>query len=393
MIRLIIDTCVWIELCKKFPELREKITLLVEQKKVRLILPSIILEEWNRQKPRIIEERNQSIRGMIKNARSISEYLDPEFANNLRKTLEELPGDKLEKTASAGIQEIEHVFSYPTTVVLDVTDTAKLHAVDSALAKKAPFRSKNSMADALIIFCATEYLANEGLSDCIFVSSNSQDFSSSSNPNEVHEDLRELFERHGIRYFTNIGLAINEVEADLVSAESVRQVEETVKLDAIRESLQSIHAYDQQLMNSIREAGGLSVIQETFRLADEANRQFMESVKAAVESVDFSVMEEAFRTILERDHQLMESIKAAVEFPNILDAIQVAMENIKAAGGLSVVEEAVYAIQEHNRKLLMEALETAQHPSHITSSTKIYKVEATKPDDEDDNRTDNLNGV
>jgi hypothetical protein len=371
MYYLIVDTCAWIDLCKKFPELQEKIVSLVDRNKVKLILPSTIVIEWNRQKSKILEERIQSVRGMIKNAKSLSEYLDPEAANTFKGILDRFQErkDKVEKVASTGIQYIERLFTHTSTIILEITDTAKLQAVDYALAKKAPFRNKNSMADGLIIFRVTEYIAKEDLSNCIFVSSNTQDFSSPSNPSKIHEDLRELFTRNSIRYFTNIGLAINEVEANLVSKESILKIEETVKEDALREALNSINEYDRQLMESM---GGLSAIQE-------ANCQFVEKIKIA----GGSAMEEAFRSIYEYDSKLMESIKAVGDFPAIQETIQASLDGLSAAmeeanlqfmesikiAGDSGVEESFHTIHEQNRKL-MESIKSAGDFSAVQETIK-----------------------
>jgi hypothetical protein len=195
MIHLVIDTCVWIELCNDLlSEVRQKLTWLIEQKKVLLLLPSIVIEEWNRQKSKVLAERSQSVRGKIKNAKTISEYLSPDLADHLEEMLTTIDDEFIEKTASAPIREIEHLFAVPTTVVLNASDRAKVTAAEYALAKKAPFRMKNSMADALILLSATEYIISNGIKDSIFVSGNTQDFSSTSDKAKINEDLKDLFE-------------------------------------------------------------------------------------------------------------------------------------------------------------------------------------------------------
>jgi rRNA-processing protein FCF1 len=45
MYYLIIDTCVWINLGKEDIEVREKISALVNQEKIRLIVPQFVIEE------------------------------------------------------------------------------------------------------------------------------------------------------------------------------------------------------------------------------------------------------------------------------------------------------------------------------------------------------------
>ena len=391
MIDLIIDTCVWIDLCKKLPELRKKITLLIEQKKVRLILPTIILEEWNRQKPRIIEKKNQSFRGMIKNARLLSEYLDASSAENLKKILDEFQGEKSEIISLACLQEIEYIFNFSTTVILEITDTAKLQAVDFALDKKAPFQYKNSMADALIIFCAAEFEANEGKDNCIFVSSNTKDFSSSLKVDEIHEDLRDLFEKTGIRYFTNIGLAINEVETNLVSAEDIQQVEITVKLDAIQETLNIFQDYNRQLMESIEGLGGLSAMQEASRGTMEAISvtgglsAMQEASRGMVEAISVTggllAMQEASRV-------MMEAISVTGGISAMQEASRVMMEAIGAVGGSSAMNESLHAIHDHDHRLA----KTSKRRQRTRSHSKTNDEEISSPNHEEDGDINNPQG-
>jgi len=89
MYHLIIDTCVWIDLGRTLAEVYEKISDLVEQEKVRLILPLIVIDEWDKHKPEIIARKEQSIRGKIKNARFISQYLNQEAADEFRRILDD----------------------------------------------------------------------------------------------------------------------------------------------------------------------------------------------------------------------------------------------------------------------------------------------------------------
>jgi excisionase family DNA binding protein len=245
MYYLIIDTCVWFSLCwKDSEELLEKIAGLVEQKKVKLILPLVIINEWGRQKLKIPKNRDQYIRKGIDSAVILAQYLDPGVVETFKEILSSI-SKIVEDDVSKRIERVDYLFDYKTTIVLPITDSAKLQAADFALAKKAPFGDKNSMTDAMIIFCATEYVKREGLTNCIFVSSNTGDFSVKSGSDELHTDLKELFEGIGIRYFINIGEAINAVEANLISEESIQQIDEELAINTFYEQLdQAMKIYD-----------------------------------------------------------------------------------------------------------------------------------------------------
>lgn len=228
MYHLVIDTCVWIDLAKKFTEVRGKISRLVEEGKLALLVPQIVVEEWDRHKePKIIDERESSVRGKIKNARDLAQYLDAEQADSWRGLVDGIQERKAEIVASAveEVKAIDGLFAHPSTVRLPITDDVKLRAVDIALAKEAPFRRKNSMADALIVLTAVDHIEKQGLHDCIFVSSNTEDFSSDGSQVEIHEDLQPLFDENGIKYYPNIGLAVNEIEKGLVPDDTLDALE------------------------------------------------------------------------------------------------------------------------------------------------------------------------
>jgi len=354
MYHLIIDTCVWVDLCSKFPELLDKIVSLVKQEKVRLILPSIVIEEWKRQKPKLLERQEQSVRGKLKNAKELSQYLDSKRADTFKEILDDFQEQKarVENAASERINHITQLFGHPTTIILETTNTAKIRAVDLALAKKAPFGSKNSMADALIILSAAEHIAKGDLPNCIFVSSNSHDFSSSSNLAEVHKDLKELFDSHQIRYFINIGQAINEVEAHLVSEESIQQVEETVTLDALYNALQSINEAMTLRMQAVSEAMALPA--REIQAVSEAMALPAREIQAVSEAM-------------------------ALRMQAVSEAMALRMQAVSEAMALPA-REAMQRVTKYNRELL-EAIIAAVRPLGTTSASETQKDDATLPDD------------
>jgi hypothetical protein len=236
MYYLIIDTCVWIELGSRYIEVREKISDLVDRGKVILIVPQVVVEEWNKHKQtKIVGSKKASIHGKIKNARSISQYLPAKDAAELTRMLDRFQQQQveIEKAAAEEVTAIESLFDHPSTTRLPVTDKAKLQAVDRALAKSAPFQNKNSMADALIVLCAADYIIEENLANCVFVSRNTTDFALDSG---IHPDLRNLFEECGMQYSPNIGLVVNQVEKDLISQEVVEEIDKHVELVATWEA-------------------------------------------------------------------------------------------------------------------------------------------------------------
>ncbi|MBN1568557.1 MAG: DUF4935 domain-containing protein [Acidobacteria bacterium] len=367
MVHLVIDTCIWIDLYRNFPKLLQKITLLLDQKKICLILPVIVIEEWNKHRDKILEERSQSIRGKIKNARELSKYLNPEQAETLNEMLDNLQEDLIKKVALAGIEEIEDLFKRPSTIMLTISDEVKIRTIDFALAKKAPFRNKNSTADALILFSSAEYIADNDIKQSMFVSINTDDFSSSADKEQISEDLKELLEKCGMKYFTNIGLAINTVQADLVSEDTIQQVETKKAAEEIGRrlveslgSIGSLSAIDeiarknQQLMESLGKAGGLSSISESAKAAETIGRHLAESL-ASIGSL--SAIDEIARRMREYDHL---------------------MRDIRTAGGLTDMTEPFKTADERIPEIIGEEFTVPDNQEHV-SETDRNEVES--PDD------------
>jgi len=150
-----------------------------------------------------------------------------------------------------------------------VTEKAKSQAVDLALAKRAPFQNKNSMADALIVLCAADHIVKDNLADCVFVSSNTKDFALDS---DVHPDLKDLFEQCGMQYSANIASTINKIEKDLVSQEVVEEIDRRAQLAAMWEAYAERREELARLMSTISELRQSPALMEVSRQREELAR-------------------------------------------------------------------------------------------------------------------------
>jgi hypothetical protein len=372
MYHLIIDTCVWIDLGRKLTEVREKISDLVSREKARLIVPQIIIDEWNEHKQaKIVEARKASIRGKIKNARTISQYLEQDEADDLIRILDRFRGreDEIEALALEEVRAIEDLFNHPSTIILPVTEEAKLRAVDFALAKRSPFQSKNSMADALIMLSAVDYISQQNLSNCIFVSSNTTDFSSQSDKNQIHEDLEELFNEHGIGYFSNIGLAINEIEEELVSIESIRRIQEALQFAAVQEALERYR----QMMEGFKPAidlSALDAVQEAARVASEQYRQMIEGFRPAIDVSALEAMQETARAASEQYRQMMEGFKLAID----VSALEAMQETVRAAS-----EQYYQMVEGFKLAIDLSAFDAVQEAARAASEQYYQMIEGFRP--------------
>lgn len=298
MYYLIIDTCVWIDLCKEFPKVSAKLTDLVERGKVRLLLPQIVIDEWNRNKEsKIVAAKLQGIRTRRKHAKELLPLVleddAEEFARIVGQIQEREPeiGNQIQRDTEA----IESLFDHASTIKPPITQDVESRAVEFALEKKAPFKSKNSMADALILFSCVEYVENRGLDNCIFVSSNKRDFSSN-DPSQIHEDLKPVLDGAGVAYFINIGKAVNEIESNLIADEEIRQIEQTWQREAIQRVLED---YRQIMQTSMlmtealvfNQAETMDRIDEMIEPASQQTQETMDRINEMVGPVSQQMQE------------------------------------------------------------------------------------------------------
>ncbi len=296
---LAIDTCVWIDLAKNPGEICEKILVLVERQKVRLILPQIVVDEWNRNRARIVSYRQDSISQKLKNARSLVTYLPEDRAKDFQQILEEFGEQKdqvVQKYADDDIDAIETLFRHPSTIRLEVTDGVRREVVDAGISRKAPFhKDKNNMADGAIIYSLIDYVGKEDLDNCVFVSTNWTDFCTKQDHSQIHEDLRTAFETHGMAYCPHIGKVINEIEKDLVSQETINELEDVIRM--------------KELVDRLRERQ-LEAFRQMSEQSDQVRRRLIESQfsqAAAMTDMADQMRErqlEAFRQMSEQSDQV-----------------------------------------------------------------------------------------
>ena len=372
MYYLIIDTCVWIDLCKNFPEVRKKLTELVERQKATLLLPQIVIDEWNRNKfSKIVVAKQESIQGMINSARKLSQYMKSDAANTLGTVLEQLCKKEIAKEiVSDEIDAVDDLFAHPSTIIPPLTIHIKAQAADLALTKKAPFHKKNSMADALIILSSIEYVKQNSLGNVIFISNNTQDFSATNDKTQIHEDLREIFEHRGIQFFINIGQAINEIENNLVNIEQVHEIDKSRELYIAKSAFQGY----QEILKGMKSIGGISAIGSALdSLADDSSaRVLQEALKSARASSGIASIENTLQTIDSAGGivGLQDAAKSA------LSGYEEMMEGLSVIEGISSIASALEGLADSSSATaLQEALKSASAASEILSAKSLFSGE------------------
>lgn len=154
MLKLLIDTCVWIDLAKDHHQhaILQALDRLVKEKKVVVLVPPLLQNEFERNKGNIVEKNRLSLSATLKRAKEVLDQhgetaTKAQALEGLNYVDQRLPrlGDLTGITAFVELL-LRRAEAIP------ITDAAKLRAADRALAKKAPFhKNKNSVADAMLI--------------------------------------------------------------------------------------------------------------------------------------------------------------------------------------------------------------------------------------------------
>lgn len=241
MFRLLIDTCVWIDVAKdaKQEHLLTATVEMVRRGRLSLIVPRIVLDELQRNRERIARDSAKSIASHIRVVRAaIERFADNEkrkqaLVSELDQFATVIPAGS---TADTTIGRIEKLLL--ASEIREASHAVLVAAAHRALEKRAPFhRDKNSMADAVLIEIYADCLRNEHAPTVqfAFVTHNTADFSrEQGNDKEPHPDLAAIFTTGSSRFFTNLREALQAIDVSIVSA--VRADEPTVG-DLIRRHL------------------------------------------------------------------------------------------------------------------------------------------------------------
>ncbi|MGE3651245.1 MAG: PIN domain-containing protein [Reyranellaceae bacterium] len=230
MFNVLIDTCVWLDLAKdhKQQALLDALEQLVKAKEVELILPSQVVDEFARNKARIIKESSQSLSSTLKRVREVVQRVAPRkgkrsFLRQLSELDHQLPsfGERAVET----IGRVEALFQITPTI--DASHAARLRAMQRGIDKRAPFhKNKNSSADALLIEMYAEAVSARPVKGerFAFVTHNVQDFSASGGNHKLpHPDIASLFSARRSLYQITLGETLRRVSPSTLSELMIEQ--------------------------------------------------------------------------------------------------------------------------------------------------------------------------
>lgn len=289
---ILIDTCVWLDLAKDYQQqaILSAVEELVRQGELALIIPRVVLDEFARNRTRIIEDSGRSLSSTLKRAKEVVEKYGEQrqkraVLRQLRDVDHLLPtlGDAVAET----VGRIERLLAQG--VVVETNDSVKLRAAQRAIDKRAPFhRQRNGIDDAILIEIYADLVATKTPAGgrFAFVTHNTKDFSHPTASNKLpHPDMAHCFSRIRSLYFITLGEALRRVRpqqfADLMIEQEwmdeARRLTEIV--DNISELTDKVWYNRHQVRQEKIEEGRIKVVEkEIHRPGDYVERTIQRDI-------------------------------------------------------------------------------------------------------------------
>ncbi|MER6479884.1 PIN domain-containing protein [Streptomyces filamentosus] len=203
MLRLLIDTSVWLNIAKRRDgqQIIVPLRVLLHQGKLEILVPALILDEFDRNRPRAEAATTQSVKERFRLLRQdLQDYGDDEAQRWIAEIVHQIPHASARSLQN--FSEISDLLRQGT--LLEPSPQNQVAVVQRGLQKKAPLhQDKNSIADALLIeqyASALEAEERKGV-DYIFATANYTDFSiPKGDRRQPHPDLAEVFSKKNSHY-------------------------------------------------------------------------------------------------------------------------------------------------------------------------------------------------
>lgn len=274
--KILIDTCVWIDLAKNYQQqpVLTALEALIYSGEVEPVLPRIVVEEFARNKARIVEESARSLSSTLKRVKDvIDRFGDPRKKRAVLRELNDVDHrlPTLGSAAAHTVNQIEDLFS--RIPVTEVTDAVKLRAVQRAMDRRAPFhRQRNGINDAILIEMYADLMApgaSPPRTRFAFVTHNTKDFSHPSAHNAIpHPDIEAYFTKVRSLYFTTLGGALRRLKPEQFAYLMIEQDwnDEPRRLPeilaAIDELVTKVWYNRHQVLRERVESGAIEIIEE-----------------------------------------------------------------------------------------------------------------------------------
>ncbi|MET8289313.1 PIN domain-containing protein [Streptomyces sp. NPDC005132] len=278
MLRLLIDTSVWLNIAKRRDgqQIIVPLRVLLHREKLEILVPALILDEFDRNRPRAEAATTQSVKERFRLLRQdLQDYGDDEAQKWIADMVHQIPHASARSLQN--FSEISELLRRGTLLEPSTENYAAV--VRRGLEKKAPLhQDKNSIADALLIEQYTSALtADKRGSEYVFATSNYTDFSTpKGDRRKPHPDLAELFQPANSHYVYDVDGLVN-VLGEKLGSEYLDEAEEVefIQSEMPTRSLADILAAQEEYFDKIWY--GRSLIHE-----DEATPGISDSLKRTI---------------------------------------------------------------------------------------------------------------
>jgi len=246
---ILIDTCVWLDVAKEYQQqaILAALEELIRQGDIALILPRTVVDEFARNKARVIEDSSRSLSSTLKRAKeAVEKFGDPRKKSRVLSQLNDVD-HRLPTLGSAAVDSVGRIEKlFANTAVVEISDSAKLRAAQRAIDKRAPFhRQRNGIDDAVLIEVYADAVAAKAApgSRFAFVTHNIKDFSHPNANNKLpHPDIAACFSRVRSLYFITLGEALRRVRPEQFADLMIEQewIEEPRRLPEILNSIDEL---------------------------------------------------------------------------------------------------------------------------------------------------------
>ena len=153
--KLVVDTCVWLDLAKDYQEQPVVGALedLINGHEVELVVPQIILEEFERNKARVISKTQRSLQSHFRLVRdAVTRFGDDASKAETLMALDEVDHKIVVdgEAVNDSIERIENLLK--SAAILATTDAIKQRVTERVITNRAPYhRGRNSVGDAILL--------------------------------------------------------------------------------------------------------------------------------------------------------------------------------------------------------------------------------------------------
>jgi len=283
VLRLLIDTSVWLNIAKRRDgqQIIVPLRVLLFRKKLDVLAPALILDEFERNRSRAEAATSSSVRERFRLLRQdLQEYGDDEAQQWIAEMSHQIP--YVSSRSLQNFSEISDLLRAGTS--LQPSDDEHSAVVRRGLEKKAPLHlGKNSIADALLIEQYASAVKTGSQDDqYVFATSNYTDFSLlKGDRRQPHPDLADIFEGGNSHYAYDVEGLI-EILGEYLGSDYLDEAEEVEFIQNATEtrSLADIVTAEHEHFDKIWY--GRSLIRDTED--GQINPEFSDALKAQISS-------------------------------------------------------------------------------------------------------------